>query len=151
MPSLSSSSMQQAVISDETARSGQLAIEKCNVQYFFSVFRFYFTNIILYKVIHRSILHFRPEGVSLFPGRKQTPDHRISGRDPYHDQGLSHPGSTVGRPSTGRSIWPGDILSGLVLPRIVSSIMVMSWGHHSHTGWPLSGNSISRLPPMRGL
>ena len=66
-------------------------------------------------------------------------------------RGLSHPGSTVGRPLNREIHLAGDILSGLVpAPRIVSSIMVMSWGTPFTYRVALSPEiRISRLPHER--
>ena len=63
-------------------------------------------------------------------------------------RGFHIPGSTVGRPLNREIHLAGDILSGLApAPWIVSSIMVMSWGHRSHIqgGPPLRKSGIS--PP----
>lgn len=66
-------------------------------------------------------------------------------------RGLSHPGSTVGRPLNREIHLAGDILSGLApAPRIVSSIMVMSWGTPFTYRVALSPEiRISRLPHER--
>ena len=66
-------------------------------------------------------------------------------------RGLSHPGSTVGRPLNREIHLAGDILSGLApAPRIVSSIMVMSWGTpFTYRVAPSPEIRISRLPHER--
>ena len=87
------------------------------------------------------LLHFRLEGVFLFPGRKQTPD-RISGRDPYHDQG-AFTSRQHGRPSPQQ----GDP-SGRGHPFRSRAGSTDSLQHHGHVmgdtihiqGGPFSGN-----------
>ena len=66
-------------------------------------------------------------------------------------RGLSHPGSTVGRPLNREIHLAGDILSGLApAPRIASSIMVMSWGTpFTYRVVPSPEIRISRLPHER--